>query len=262
MTDGLRPLLPDAIGANPSFSDLLARQRPAQDLPRAAAVPDGVLHGTTIIGMRHAAGIVMAGDRQATAGYYVADARIDKVFVADDFSAIGISGSAGMAVEMVRLFQLELEHYEKITGDRLSLDGKANRLAQMLRGNLGLAMQGFVVVPLFGGYDLARSEGRIFNYDPSGGRWEDRDFHAEGSGGRAARGSLGKLWRADMDETAAIAVAVEALIDASREDVATGGPDPSRGIYPTVVVVDAGGARQLDDAVVSPVVAQVLGRSA
>ena len=261
MTDAIRPLLPAAIGANPSFVDLLTSQRPPVT-PTLPLPSDAVSHGTTVIGLRHASGMLMAGDRQATAGYYIADARVEKVFVADEYSVIGISGAAGQAVEIVKLFQLELEHYEKITGDRLSLEGKANRLAQMVRGNLPMAMQGLLVVPMFGGYDEARSEGRIFNYDGTGGRWEDRDFHAEGSGGRAARSSLQKRWSADLDEARALEVAVEALVDASREDAATGGPDPARGIFPIVVVVDRAGARQLPEERVASAVAAVVGRSA
>ena len=212
MSDAIRPLLPAAIGANPSFADLLALTRPTATGATAALPPEAVPHGTTVIGLRFEGGMLMAGDRQATAGYYIADARVEKVFVADDLSVIGISGAAGQAVEIVKLFQLELEHYEKITGDRLSLEGKANRLAQMIRGNLPMAMQGLLVVPMFGGFDEARGEGRIFNYDGTGGRWEDRDFHAEGSGGRAAKSSLQKRWHAGMDVTTSTEVAIEALL--------------------------------------------------
>lgn len=252
------------IGANPSFTDLLAAWRP-ESLPRGVpgvALP-AVAHGTTILALQFAGGVVMAGDRQATAGYEIAQDRVEKVFAADDFSAIAISGAAGQAVEIVKLFQIELEHYEKITGDRLSLDGKANRLAQMIRGNLGLAMQaGLGVVPLFAGFDQSRGEGRIFQYDISGGRWEEPQFHADGSGGRAATSSLRKRWTPGLKLPAALEVAAEALIDASREDAATGGPDPTRGIYPTVLVVDATGARKLSDDEVAVAVASVLGRSA
>lgn len=252
------------IGPNPSFFDLVAAQR-TQILP--GADPSGsfaqVAHATTVLGLKYDGGIVMAGDRQATAGYDIAADRIEKVFAADGYSAIAISGSAGQAIEIVKLFQLELEHYEKITGDRLSLDGKANRLAQMIRGNLGLAMQaGLVVVPLFGGFDEARGQGRIFNYDATGGRWEDEDFHATGSGGRAARGSLRKGWRPGLTPAQGLAVAIEALIDASREDAATGGPDTNRRIYPTVVVVDPAGARRLPDSEIAEAVAAVLGKGA
>jgi proteasome beta subunit len=245
MRDGsLSPAPGGPIGANPSFFDLVASTRP-DALPHVTAVPvdaNGVPHGTTVLGLKFAGGVVFAGDRRATEGYSIADDRIEKVFAADDHSVIAIAGVAGQAIEIVRLFQLELEHYEKITGDRLSLEGKANRLGQMIRGNLPLAMQGLIVVPLFGGFDVRRGEGRIFYYDATGGRWEEDDFHATGSGSRPARGSLKKGWREGLDRAGAIRVAVEALVDASQEDVATGGPDPARGIYPTIVLVTASGA--------------------
>ena len=234
------------IGADPSFFDLVARTRP-ELLTRVQAsgeVP-GVLHGTTVLGLKFAGGVVIAGDRRATEGYSIADDKMQKVFAADDVSAIAIAGAAGQAVEIVKLFQLELEHYEKITGDRLSLEGKANRLAQMIRGNFPLALQGLVVVPLFGGYDERRGDGRIFYYDATGGRWEEDDFHATGSGGRPARTSLKKRWTPGLDRDAAIRTAVEALIDASQEDAATGGIDPPRGIYPLVLVADAEGVREI-----------------
>lgn len=238
------------IGANPSFFDLVATSRPGS-LPRPDAhhrdeLP-GLPHGTTVLGMKFADGVVFAGDRRATEGYSIADDRMDKVFPADDYSAIAIAGAAGQAVEIVRLFQLELEHYEKITGDRLSLEGKANRLGQMIRGNFPLALQGLVVVPLFGGYDERREEGRIFYYDATGGRWEEEDYHTTGSGGRPAKSSLKKRWRPGLDRAGAIRVAVEALVDAAQEDVATGGPDPARGIYPTVVLVTSSGTETVGE---------------
>ncbi len=232
------------IGANPSFFDLVASTRP-EVLPHPGVTAEelrALPHGTTVLGLKFAGGVVFAGDRRATEGYAIADDKMDKVFAADDYSAIAIAGVAGQAIEIVHLFQLELEHYEKITGDRLSLEGKANRLGQMIRGNFPLAVQGLVVVPLFGGFDERRNEGRIFYYDATGGRWEEEDFHATGSGGRPAKSSLKKRWRPGLDRTEGIRVAVEALVDASQEDVATGGPDPARGIYPTVVVVTSAGA--------------------
>jgi proteasome beta subunit len=226
------------IGANPSFFDLVMSARP-EAAPHSQASEIGLPHGTTVLGLKFGGGVVMAGDRRATEGYSIADDRMQKVFAADDLSAIAIAGAAGQAVEIVKLFQLELEHYEKITGDRLSLEGKANRLGQMIRGNLPAAMQGLVVVPLFGGYDEALGEGRLFYYDATGGRWEEENFHATGSGGRAAKSSMKKRWRPGLSRADAIGVAVEALVDASEEDVATGGPDPSRDIYPTMQVVAA-----------------------
>lgn len=234
------------IGANPSFFDLLASSRP-ELLQRMAASaagpldPTGLAHGTTVLGLKFDGGVVMAGDRRATEGFSIADDKMEKVFAADDYSAIAIAGAAGQAVEIVKLFQLELEHYEKITGDRLSLEGKANRLGQMIRGNFSLAIQGLVVVPLFGGFDEGRGQGRIFYYDATGGRWEEDDYHATGSGGRPAKSSLKKRWRPGLSREEGIRVAVEALIDASQEDVATGGPDPNRGIWPNVLVVTTDG---------------------
>ena len=235
------------IGANPSFFDLVRASRP-ETLPPAHGTSDVVApHGTTVVALKFASGVVFGGDRRATEGFSIADEKMEKVFAADDFSVIAIAGAAGQAIEIVKLFQLELEHYEKITGDRLSLEGKANRLAQMIRGNLPMAIQGLVVVPLFGGFDERRAEGRIFYYDATGGRWEEDDFHATGSGGRPAKSSLKKRWRAGLERTEALQVAVEALVDASQEDAATGGPDPARGIFPTVVVVTSAGAETVGD---------------
>jgi proteasome beta subunit len=206
-----------------------------------------VAQGTTVLGLRFEDGIVMAGDRRATAGYTIADAKMRKVFAADDFSAIAIAGAAGQAVETVRLFQLELEHYEKLTGDRLSLEGKANRLAQMIRANFPLAVQGLVVVPLFGGFDQARNEGRLFYYDATGGRWEEEDYQATGSGAQPAKNSLKKRWRPGLTRDDGLRVAVEALIDAAEDDVATGGPDLARGIFPVVMTVTSEGATESSD---------------
>jgi proteasome beta subunit len=249
MTEG--PLFPPEpsggpIGANPSFVDLVRRSRP-ETLPTATGITPDVAspHGTTVVALKFATGVVFGGDRRATEGFTIADEKMEKVFAADDLSVIAIAGAAGQAIEIVKLFQLELEHYEKITGDRLSLEGKANRLAQMIRGNLPMAIQGLVVVPLFGGFDERREEGRIFYYDATGGRWEEDDYHATGSGGRPARSSLKKRWRPGLDRGEALEVAVEALVDASQEDAATGGPDPTRGIFPTVVVVTAEGAQNV-----------------
>ncbi len=249
MTEG--PLFPPEpsggpIGANPSFVDLVRRSRP-ETLPTATGISSDVAspHGTTVVALKFATGVVFGGDRRATEGFTIADERMEKVFAADDLSVIAIAGAAGQAIEIVKLFQLELEHYEKITGDRLSLEGKANRLAQMIRGNLPMAIQGLVVVPLFGGFDERREEGRIFYYDATGGRWEEDDYHATGSGGRPAKSSLKKRWRPGLDRGEALEVAVEALVDASQEDAATGGPDPTRGIFPTVVVVTAEGAESV-----------------
>jgi proteasome beta subunit len=250
------------IGANPSFFDLLARTRP-DAIPRGIPPTSDDLrgaHGTTVVGLKFAGGVAFAGDRRATEGYAIADDRIEKVFAADGYSVIAIAGAAGQAAEIVRLFQLELEHYEKITGDRLSLEGKANRLGQMIRANFPLAIQGLVVVPLFGGFDERRADGRIFYYDATGGRWEEEDFHATGSGGRPAKSSLKKRWRPGLSREEAVGVAVEALVDASQEDIATGGPDPSRGIYPTLVVVTSEGAAVVGEDEIRAAYEQVIAR--
>ena len=249
-----------AFGASPSFVELLRRERPEAVAPltqtdhAALTLP----HGTTVLGLKYADGMLMAGDRRATAGNLIADAKMKKVFAADDYSAIAIAGAAGQAIEMVKLFQLELEHYEKITGDRLSLEGKANRLAQLIRQNFPLAMQGLVVVPLFGGFDTRRNEGRIFYYDATGGRWEEDDFQTTGSGSLPAKNSLKKRWRPGLTRDEAVRVAVEALIDAADDDAATGGPDPARGIYPVLLAVTARGAEEVAEADVAAGVAAVV----
>jgi proteasome beta subunit len=259
VTEGIElPVSGARFGANPSFVDLLRAARP-QTVP--APPPSSALelpHGTTVLGLKYADGVVMAGDRRATAGYAIADAKMRKVFAADDASAIAIAGAAGQAVEVVKLFQLELEHYEKITGDRLSLEGKANRLAQMIRGNFPMALQGLVVVPLFGGFDARRSEGRIFYYDATGGRWEEDDYQTTGSGGSSAKNSLKKRWRPGLTRDEAVRVAVEALFDAAEDDAATGGPDLSRGIFPNVMAVTGEGAADVSEEDVAAAVAAVL----
>jgi proteasome beta subunit len=246
-----------------SFVEFLAAMHPERlRLPGADASAAGAgsyaPHGTTIVALRTAEGVVMAGDRRATMGNLIAQHDIEKVFAADDFSVIGIAGTAGLAVELVRIFQVELEHYEKIEGLPLSLDGKANRLATMLRGNLGMAMQGLAVVPLFAGYDVGRATGRIFSYDVTGGRYEEHDFYAVGSGSSFARGSLKKLFRRSATNDEAISTALEALYDAADDDSATGGPDMARGIFPVVATVDATGARVLSDDRVGPRVQAML----
>ncbi len=190
---------------------------------------------------------MVAGDRRATEGFQIAHRSIEKVFAADDMSAVAIAGAAGPAVEIVRLLQTELEHYEKVEGERLSLEGKANKLSQMIRANLPAAMQGMIVVPLFAGYDEARGHGRIFKYDVTGGRYEEDDYHATGSGGKDARSSLKKRYRMDLSREEAVKFAIEALFDAADEDVGTGGPDLMRGIYPTVAAISSEGMVEIPE---------------
>jgi proteasome beta subunit len=245
-----------------SFSDFLAGQAPdllpsRRSLPAGQAV-DLAPHGTTIVAATFPGGVVMAGDRRATMGNVIAQRDIEKVFPADEFSAVGIAGSAGIAVEMVRLFQTELEHYEKIEGTTLSMAGKANRLAALIRSNLGMAMQGLAVVPLFAGFDHATGGGRIFSYDVTGGRYEESAFHSVGSGSVFARGSLKKLYRDDLSDGDCVVAVVQALYDAADDDSATGGPDLTRRIFPVVHVITADGGRRLPDADVADVADRVI----
>jgi len=239
------PMFPLGHEPGPDFAEVLRRLglgpfRP----PRSDKVASSVLevpHGTTICALRYADGVVMAGDRRATAGSTIAHRTMEKVHPADSHSGVALAGAAGQAMEMVRLFQLQLEHYEKVEGQALSLEGKANQLSQMVRSNMGMAMQGFVVVPLFAGYDLRQRRGRIYTYDFTGGRYEETDYQAEGSGGRDARTTIKLGYREDMDRGEAIGLCVRALWQAADEDAATGGPDAVRGIYPTVATITARG---------------------
>ena len=242
-----------------SFADLLRATGQGHVAPHAQGdLGHAVPHGTTIVAFTYGDGVIMAGDRRATMGNVIAQRDIEKVFAADDHSVIGIAGAAGLAVELVRLFQVELEHYEKIEGVPLSLDGKANRLATLLRSNLGFAMQGLAVVPLFGGYDDHGARGRIFSYDVTGGRYEEHDHYAVGSGSVFARGSLKKLFRPGLDESAAISTAIEALYDAADDDSATGGPDLNRRIYPVVALATGSGVTIVDDERMAALVQEVV----
>ena len=235
-----------------SFSEFLTAIAP-ELLPGAGGVnvPGSVArdlpHGTTIVAAAFNGGVVMAGDRRATAGNMIAQRDIEKVFRSDEFSCIGIAGVAGIGVELVRLFQVELEHYEKLEGRVLSLEGKANRLAGMVRANLGGAMQGLVVVPIFAGYDTDEGVGRIFSYDAAGGRYEEQRFYSIGSGSVFARGSLKKLYSDGMESAEAVMACMQALYDAADDDSATGGPDMTRRIYPIVVTVTADGYQRLPE---------------
>ncbi|MCY7366510.1 MAG: proteasome subunit beta [Frankiaceae bacterium] len=243
-----------------SFTEFLSAAAPDL-LPSRLTLPAGTVeapHGTTIVAVTHKSGVVMAGDRRATMGNVIAQRDIEKVFPADEYSVVGIAGTAGLAVEMVRLFQVELEHFEKLEGHVLSLDGKANRLSAMIRGNLGMAMQGLAVVPLFAGYDLDGQIGRIFSYDVTGGRYEEHSFHSVGSGSIFARSALKKRYSEGVDEAAAVKLCVDALYDAADDDSATGGPDISRRIWPVVMSVTDEGARRLPDDEVGAVVQTVV----
>lgn len=261
MTDLQQGRLPAAYltPGSSSFSDFLGAHAPTL-LPSRRALPAGVLdaHGTTIVTIVYADGVLMAGDRRATMGNVIANRDMDKVFTTDEYSAVGIAGTAGLAIEVVKLFQVELEHYEKIEGALMSLEGKANRLATMVRGNLGMAMQGLAVVPLFAGYDLVTGTGRIFSYDVTGGSYEEHGFHCVGSGSVFARGSLKKLYRPGIDADQALRIAMEALWDAADDDSATGGPDVGRRIWPTVAVIDPDGARFIPETDVESAVDTVI----
>jgi proteasome beta subunit len=236
-----------------SFTDFLTGYSPDLLPGRAlagTATASGVAdlpHGTTIVAAKCEHGVVMAGDRRATAGSMIAQRDIEKVLRSDEFSCVGIAGTAGIGLELVRLFQVELEHYEKLEGRTLSLEGKANRLATMVRGNLGAAMQGLVVVPLFAGYEEETDAGRIFSYDPTGGRYEEQPFYSIGSGSVFARGALKKLYRDGMSMEDVVLAVMQSLYDAADDDSATGGPDTSRRIYPMVATVSAVGYRRMTD---------------
>jgi proteasome beta subunit len=245
-----------------SFSDfltmaapeLLPRNAHAEGIPHhgtgglsgAAGVTD-IAHGTTIVVAVCSGGVVMAGDRRATSGNMISQRDIEKVFRSDEFSCVGIAGVAGIGIDLVRLFSVELEHYEKLEGRSLSLEGKANRLAGLVRGNLAGAMQGLVAVPLLGGYDAETGRGRIFTFDVAGGKYEEQRFASIGSGSVFARGSLKKLYRDGMSAQDVVLVLMEALYDAADDDSATGGPDMTRRIYPVVATVTADGYERLTD---------------
>jgi proteasome beta subunit len=247
------PLFGPSEDPGPSFISLLKRLAVPEHRPEMREGPQvpNLRHGTTVAAMRFADGVVMAGDRRATEGNLIAHRAMQKVFPADRHSAVAIAGAAGPAIEMVRLFQTQLEHYEKVEGVALSLEGKANQLGQMVRDHLPMAFQGFVVVPLFAGYDVTRAQGRIFTYDVTGGHYEEADHGATGSGGRDARTAIKVAWRPDMSQDAAVELAVRALYEAADEDVATGGPDVVRGIYPVVATVTARGYNEVPESEVA-----------
>jgi len=251
-----------------SFTDFLASHSPGL-LPGGTVPADMVQgapgrairdlpHGTTIVAAVCEGGVVLAGDRRATAGSLIAKRDVEKVFRSDEFSAMGYSGTGSVGIEFVRLFQVELEHYEKMEGRSLSLEGKANRLAFMVRGNLGAAMQGLVVVPLFVGFDEDSGHGRIFSYDVAGGPYEEHRFYSIGSGSLFARGALKKFYVDDMPVRDAVLASVQALYDAADDDSATGGPDLTRRIFPVIATVTADGFSKVPEAEAEEIAQQVV----
>ncbi len=239
------PLYQPGDDPGPSFAEVLRRSGGVPPAPPGPVAE--VTHGTTVVALRYADGVVMAGDRRATSGNLISHRSMEKVFPADRHSGVAIAGAAGPAVEMVELFQLQLEHYEKVEGVELSLEGKANQLSLMVRSNLPAAMQGLVVVPVFAGYDLRRRVGRLFQYDITGGRYEESDFATTGSG-RLHAGTVVKLgYRSGISRDDALDLAISALFQAADEDSATGGPDLVRGIYPTMATITAQGFERIDE---------------
>lgn len=259
-----------AAAATSSFSEHLAQSRPDL-LPFGQAGLTGAglngavpqtPHATTILAMTFGGGVLMAGDRRATMGTMIASRHIEKVFPADDYSVLGIAGTAGLAIDITKLFRVELEHYEKIEGTTLSLEGKANRLGAMVRGNLPMALQGLAVMPLFAGYDLASAQGRLFSYDLTGGRYEELEHYSVGSGSVFARGAMKKLWKPGLSEAESIRVSIAALFDAADDDSATGGPDVARKLWPIVYTVTRNGSRKVTEPELGEVVASVLAERA
>lgn len=262
------PVAPSVPMDISSFSELLRRQAP-ELLPahRGAqsgdAQSDFAPHGTTIVALKYPGGVVMAGDRRATQGHMIASRDVQKVYITDDYTATGIAGTAAIAVEFARLYAVELEHYEKLEGVALTFPGKVNRLATMVRGNLGAALQGFVALPLLAGYDVddpnPEAAGRIVSFDAAGG-WniEEEGYQSVGSGSIFAKSSMKKLYSQVTDGDSALRVAIEALYDAADDDSATGGPDLVRGIYPTAVIIDAGGAEEVSEERIAEFARQVI----
>lgn len=248
-SEHLRQNAPDLLPNN-RFDAL--SQPTAAGNPGGGAAGDIAPHGTTVVAVSYRGGVLIAGDRRSTQGNLLAGRDVEKVHITDTYSATGIAGTVGMAIELVRLFAVELEHYEKIEGVSLTFDGKANKLSKMVRDNLPAAMQGLAVVPLLVGFDQQATDpdraGRIVSYDVVGGRSEERfGFTAVGSGSMFARTSLKKLYSKGIDADRALRIAIESLVDASDDDTATGGPDLLRGIYPTAILIDADGAVEVPE---------------
>ena len=248
-----------------SFAEFLSSHAPqllpggsSLAFPETSGTARALAHATTITAVVCDEGVVLASDRRATAGNVISKRDVEKVFRCDEFSAMGIAGVLTLGLEFARLFQVELEHYEKMEGRSLSLEGKANRMAAMIRGNLGLAMQGLVLVPLLVGYDLDSGAGRIFSYDPAGGPSEEHRFYSIGSGSVFAQGALKKLYTDDMPASEAVLCCLQALYDAADDDSATGGPDVARRIFPVVTTVTGDGFRRLPEAEVAEVAQRVV----
>jgi proteasome beta subunit len=239
------PLFPPADDPGPSFAELLRRTSTQPPVPPSPM--ENVTHGTTVVAIRYSDGVVMAGDRRATSGHLISHRTMEKVYPADRHSGVAIAGAAGPAMEMVRLFQLQLEHYEKVEGVELSLEGKANQLSGMVRQHLPAALQGLAVVPLFAGYDVRRQAGRLFQYDVTGGRYEELDFASTGSGSLHASTVIKLGYRRDLDREGTLDLAIQALFQAADEDSATGGPDLVRGIFPTMATITAAGFDRIEE---------------
>jgi proteasome beta subunit len=244
-----------------SFTEFLAASAPhllpgaREDLPTPVTQ---VAHGTTIVAVTFPGGVIMAGDRRATMGNMIAQRDVEKVFHGDDYSCVGYAGTAGVGADLIRLFQVELEHYEKIEGSALSLHAKANRLSYMVKSNLNMALQGLAVVPMFAGWDVDREQAAIFSFDITGSTSQESFYHSIGSGSIFAKGALKKRWRSELSEPEAVRVCVDALYDAADDDTATGGPDLTRKIYPVIASVTADGFRRHSDDEVGPVVDAVV----
>lgn len=241
------PIFTPQEDPGPSFFGLLQKVGIPEMISEKISNDVSITHGTTIVAIRYEGGVLMAGDRRATSGHLISHRTMEKVFPADAFSGVGISGAAGPAMEMVRLFQLQLEHYEKVEGSPLSLEGKANQLSLMLKGNFPAAMQGLGVIPIFAGYEEKTGEGRLFQFDITGGRYEEKDFVATGSGSLHAATVIKLRHSSAVELSEAIDIALEALLEASEEDSATGGPDLLRGIFPVVAKIDSNGFERISD---------------
>ena len=258
---GVTPLS-DSPTANADFRAFRYAELKGQRVPTPSLMDlyDSLLEGTTILAAVYNEGVIIAGDRQATAGFQVGERRIRKVYEVDTYSAIAIAGVAGPAMDMAKLFQVQVEFYEKIEGSPLSLEGKANSLSNMVKSNLPMALQGLVVIPIFAGYDLKRKQGKIFKYDAIGGQYEESEYYATGSGGKDAQATLKKLYRPDMSRDDVLKIIAEALWDAADEDVATGGPDFIREIFPTIQLIDATGISEIPDSEVKELYTDLLDR--